>query len=77
MTQVIKKIKQMQANGTYSSAIPIGAESVNVTMADGETLESAFTDKIELHSVAQSQAAYIVKLSNNKTLIVDTGQTSE
>ena len=77
MTQVIKKIKQKQVDGTYSDYIPIGAESVNVTMADGETLENAFTDKIELHSVAQSQAAYIVKLSNNKTLIVDTGLSSE
>lgn len=35
----IKSLKVKQADGTFSEAIPFGADAVNVTMADGSTLE--------------------------------------
>ena len=35
----IKSLKVKQADGTFSTAIPFGADAVNVTMADGSTLE--------------------------------------
>lgn len=40
----IKSLKVKQADGTFSAAIPFGADAVNVTMADGSTLEDKISD---------------------------------
>lgn len=37
---VIKKIKIKQADGTFSDYYPIGANAVNITMTDGESVET-------------------------------------
>ena len=43
MSQRVTKVRVKQANGSFGTAVPIGVESSNVTMADGTGLEDALT----------------------------------
>ena len=56
MAKIIKKVKAMQPNGTWSNYIPIGAEAENVNV-DGESVENKLNKKpYYYNSVAEMKA---------------------
>ena len=64
MAKIIKKVKAMQPNGTWSNYIPIGAEAENVNV-DGESVENKLNKKpYYYNSVADMKADTKLKVGD-------------
>ena len=61
MSKVIKKIKVMQENGTFTEPIPIGANAENVKTEDGITVEEKIGKKTYYFNNVAEMKAYKLK----------------
>ena len=61
MSKVIKKIKVMKDNGTFTEPIPIGADAANVKTEDGITVEEKIGKKTYYFNNVAEMKAYKLK----------------
>lgn len=72
MAQKIKSMKQKLSNGTYSNAIPFGADAVNVDLENGYDLETALGSiEVETKGSVQNQLNNIYTKTEIDTFLIN------